>query len=207
MWRLDSFLDDLNAENLRAALRDPYIGNRIVVVQETTSTNDLVWQMAQEKVADGLVAFAERQTAGRGQRGNRWESEPHHGLWFSILLRPKIGPAESARLSTWAAQTVATTVQEQLRIKARVKPPNDVYVKERKIAGVLVEMRVEKDGAYLAIAGIGVNVNQNIEDFSEELRTSAGSLAIATGQRVDRREFAVALLRNLDRSYRELFVL
>src|SRR2546422_3480236 len=100
MSRLDSFLDDLNAENLRAALRDPYIGNRIVVVQETTSTNDLVWQMAQEKVADGLVAFAERQTAGRGQRGNRWESAPHHGLWFSILLRPKIGPAQSARLST-----------------------------------------------------------------------------------------------------------
>jgi BirA family transcriptional regulator, biotin operon repressor / biotin---[acetyl-CoA-carboxylase] ligase len=202
----DLFLDDLKADDLRAALDDPHIGNRIVVVEETTSTNDLVWQMAQEGSGDGLVVFAERQTAGRGQRGNRWESAPHQGLWFSILLRPKIGPAESARLTTWATQTVAATVEEALGINAAIKPPNDVYAGDRKIAGVLVEMRVEKTGDYLAIAGIGVNVNQSAGDFSDELCERAGSLAMAVGKRIDRPEFAIALLRDLDQSYCALFV-
>ena len=197
--------DNLNAEELRAALVGSYIGNQIVLLQETASTNDVAWQMAQDEIADGLVIFAERQTAGRGRRGNRWESAPHQGLWFSILLRPKIAPAESARLTKWAAQTVAQTIGEELRIAASIKLPNDVYVNRRKVAGVLVEMRVEKNGGYVAIAGIGINVNQAPEDFSEELQPRAGSLAQAVGKQVNRQQFAIALLRNLDRTYRAVF--
>ena len=89
--------ESLRGEELRAALTDPHIGNKIVIVEETSSTNDRVWEMAQKGSPAGLVVFAESQTAGRGQRGNRWESAPHLGIWFSILLRPGIGPADSAR--------------------------------------------------------------------------------------------------------------
>jgi BirA family biotin operon repressor/biotin-[acetyl-CoA-carboxylase] ligase len=83
--------------------------------------------------------------------------------------------------------------------------PNDVCVEEKKVAGVLVEMRAQENAPHLAIAGIGINVNQTVEDFSEELRPHAISLAVALDQPVDRQEFAVALLRNLDRTYREIF--
>lgn len=198
--------DNLNAEKLRTALPGFYIGNQIIVVPEAPSTNDLAWKMAQDEVADGLVVFAERQTAGRGQRGNRWESAPYQGLWFSILLRPKIAPSESGRLTEWAAQAVAQTIGEELRIGASIKSPNDVYVSGRKVAGVLVEMRVEKDGGYASIAGIGINVNQTAQDFPEELRGRAGSLASALGKPINRQQFAIALLRNLDRTYRALFL-
>jgi len=198
--------DNLNAEKLRTALLGFYIGNQIIVVQEAPSTNDLAWKMAQDEVSDGLVVFAERQTAGRGQRGNRWESAPYQGLWFSILLRPKIAPSESGRLTEWAAQAVAQTIGEELRIGASIKSPNDVYVSGRKVAGVLVEMRVEKDGGYASIAGIGINVNQTAQDFPEELRGRAGSLASALGKPINRQQFAIALLRNLDRTYRALFL-
>ncbi len=197
--------DSLRGEELRAALADQHIGNKIVIVEETSSTNDLVWQMAQEGSPAGLVIFAESQTAGRGQRGNRWESAGHLGLWFSILLRPGIQPADSARLTNWAAQTIARTIEESIHIESRIKMPNDIYVLERKVAGVLVEMRVEKTGDYAAIVGIGINVNQTTEDFSEEVRASAGSLAMAAGEQIDRQMFALALLRNLDRSYRAVF--
>lgn len=197
--------EELNAEKLREAIGDQYIGNQILVVAETASTNDFAWQRARDGGADGLTVFAERQTAGRGQRGNRWESAPHQGLWFSILLRPNIEPAESPRLTTWAAQSIVATAEEQLQIAARVKPPNDVFSGARKIAGVLVEMRVETSGRYAAIAGIGVNVNQTPADFSQALQARAGSLAMAAGRNVDRHEFAVALLRDLDRTYRALF--
>jgi BirA family biotin operon repressor/biotin-[acetyl-CoA-carboxylase] ligase len=197
--------DKLSAERLRAALGQTYIGSQIVVVEETSSTNDLVWQMAQEGMPDGLVVFAERQTAGRGQRGNQWESAPGQGLWFSILLRPGIEPADSARLTSWAADAVATTIQEELQIIPAIKLPNDVYIVAKKIAGVLVEMRVEKNGGYAAIAGIGVNVNQAHADFSPGLQLTAGSLAMAIGKTINRQRFAAALLHTLDRTYRALF--
>jgi BirA family biotin operon repressor/biotin-[acetyl-CoA-carboxylase] ligase len=197
--------DFLRGEELCAALADSHIGNKILIVEETSSTNDLVWQMAQHGSPDGLVVFAESQTGGRGQRGNRWESAAHLGLWFSILLRPQIGPADSARVVAWAAQIVRATIEEEIGIGAQVKLPNDIYLDARKVAGVLVEMRVDKDGGYAAIVGIGLNVNQSEGDFSESLRESAGSLAMAAGKQIDRQGLALALLRKLDQTYRELF--
>jgi BirA family biotin operon repressor/biotin-[acetyl-CoA-carboxylase] ligase len=197
--------DDLSAEDLRAALGECRIGRQIIVLRETASTNDFVFQMAAPTVPEGLVVFAERQNAGRGQRNNRWESAPGKGLWFSILLRPGIPVAESARLTSWAAETIDRTIREQLALRTTIKLPNDVYIKEGKVAGVLVEMRVIKGGGYVAILGIGVNVNQTAAEFSEEVRSGAISLAMAAGGQVDRHNFAVSLLRDLDRTYREQF--
>ena len=196
---------ELSAEDLRAALGECRIGRQIIVIRETSSTNDFVFRMATPSVPEGLVVFAEHQTAGRGQRNNRWESASHKGLWFSILLRPEIPVAESARLTNWTAETIAQTILEQFAIRAAIKLPNDIYIKERKIAGVLVEMRVIEDGGYVAIIGIGVNVNQTAEEFSEEVRSRAISLATVTGGQVDRHDFAVALLRDLDRTYSDNF--
>jgi BirA family biotin operon repressor/biotin-[acetyl-CoA-carboxylase] ligase len=197
--------ESLRGDELRTALSDSFIGDEVVVLEKTTSTNDAVWRMAQEGRAAGLVVFAERQTAGRGQRGNRWESGPYLGLWFSILLRPLIEPAESARLTTWAAKGIARTIEEQTGITAQIKLPNDICIAQRKIAGVLVEMRVEKNAGYAAIVGIGLNANHAITDFPVELRATAGSLAMAAGRPIDRQALAVALLRNLNCIYAELF--
>jgi BirA family biotin operon repressor/biotin-[acetyl-CoA-carboxylase] ligase len=197
--------DDLSADDLRAALGERRIGHQIIVLRETSSTNDFVFQMAAPGVREGLVVFAEHQTAGRGQRNNRWESAPGKGLWFSILLRPGIPVAESARLTSWAAEAIAQTILEQLALRTTIKLPNDIYFQEGKVAGVLVEMRVIKGGGYVAIVGIGVNVNQTAAEFSEEVRSRAISLAMATGRQVDRQNFAVSLLRDLDRTYSQLF--
>jgi BirA family biotin operon repressor/biotin-[acetyl-CoA-carboxylase] ligase len=175
------------------------------VVEETRSTNDFILQLIKPELAEGLVVFAERQTAGRGQRGNGWESAAHKGLWFSIFLRPKISLAESPRLTAWAAETVAGTVEKELALRPTIKAPNDVYIGDGKIAGVLVEMRAEADFGHVAIAGIGINVNHTREDFSAQLQGRAGSLVMAAGRRVNRYDLAVALLRNLNRSYIETF--
>ena len=194
--------DRLRAEKLRGGL---LIGREVVVLEETESTNDVVSQMAMGDWPEGLCVFAEHQTGGRGQRGNKWESGAGKGLWFSILLRPKIDIKDSARLTTWAAETVAKTIQDEFGLLAAVKPPNDVYVGNRKIAGVLAEMRAQAGASHVAILGIGLNVNHAPGDFSEELRDRAISLAIAQRRRVDRHLVAVALLRNLDQTYPAFF--
>jgi BirA family biotin operon repressor/biotin-[acetyl-CoA-carboxylase] ligase len=196
----------LDPEQVRRSLGSCTIGREIVVLEETTSTNDSALERASPDVAEGLVIFAEHQTAGRGQRRNRWESAPHLGLWFSILLRPKIDLRESPRLTAWAAAMVAQTIRAEFGLSPTIKAPNDVQIDGRKVAGVLVEMRAQANARHVAIAGIGVNVNHAREDFSEELREHAISIAMALNRKVDRGKFAIALLRNLDRSYPGLVI-
>ena len=195
--------DRLCAAELRTGLGHCTIGKDIVVLDETASTNDVVLQMANGGAAEGLVVFAEHQTAGRGQRGNVWESAAGKGLWFSILLRPKIAISDPAQFAQRTAQVVATTIQNEFSLAANVKLPNDIYIENRKVAGVLVEMRAQTKAPHLVVVGIGVNVNQMPHDFSDELRQNATSLAIARCDPIDRSAFALALLLNLDLLYRE----
>jgi BirA family biotin operon repressor/biotin-[acetyl-CoA-carboxylase] ligase len=198
--------EELVAEQLQANLSSGVIGREIIVLEQTASTNDAILQIASTNPKEGLVVFAEHQTAGRGQRGNSWASAAGKGLWFSILLRPKIDLANSPRLTAWAAEAVSGAIKDEFSLTPTIKLPNDVQIDGRKVAGVLIEMRAQEKAAHLAIAGIGVNVNQSREDFPEELQTKAISLAMALGKRVDRQSFAIALLRELDRTYRENFV-
>lgn len=197
-----SVRDRLRAEKLRGGL---IIGREVVVLEQIESTNDVIRQMAVGDWPEGLCVFAEHQTAGRGQRGNKWESVAGKGLWFSILLRPKIDIKELTRLTAWVAGEIARTLEDEFELPAAVRPPNDVYIADRKVAGVLVELRAQSGGPHIAVVGIGLNVNHSPSDFSEELRERATSLAIVRRARLDRHLLALALLRNLDRTYAELF--
>jgi len=195
--------DRLVAEELQAGIGNAVIGREIIVLEQTGSTNDAILQAANTNARAGLVIFAEHQTAGRGQRGNRWESAAGKGLWFSILLQPAIALANSPRLTAWAAEAVSGSIQNEFSLTPTIKLPNDVLIDGRKVAGVLIEMRAQEKALHLAIAGVGVNVNQS--DFPKELQDKAISLAMALGRQVDRKKFAITLLRNLDRTYRARF--
>ncbi|MGC2351903.1 MAG: biotin--[acetyl-CoA-carboxylase] ligase [Candidatus Udaeobacter sp.] len=198
-------LDRLIAKDLQAHFPCGTIGQRIIVLEQTGSTNDAILQVATANSNEGLVLFAEHQTSGRGQRGNRWESAVGKGLWFSILLRPKIQINDSGRLTIWAIEAISDVIRTELSLEPAIKLPNDVQLYGRKVAGVLVEMRAQEKAPHLAVVGVGINVNQSLEDFPPELRNRAISLAIALQRPVDRQKFAVVLLRNLDRTYRARF--
>ena len=137
--------DRLRSDLIRTALGQVTIGCQVVVLEETGSTNDVVRDMATGDWPEGLVVFAEHQTASRGQRGNKWESAAYQGICFSLLLRPGIPVEESARLTSWAARAVVSTIERQCQVQARVRSPNDIYINGRKIAGVLVEMLAQEN--------------------------------------------------------------
>jgi BirA family transcriptional regulator, biotin operon repressor / biotin---[acetyl-CoA-carboxylase] ligase len=218
-------LDGLIAEQLQAALPCSIIGRNIIVLGQTGSTNDAIFQVACPQgpavspgrhslgeggsppplVDEGLVLFAERQTAGRGQRGNRWESTAGKGLWFSILLQPEIQLSDSGRLTIWAIEAISDVIRTEFGLAPAIKLPNDVQLNGHKVAGVLVEMRAQDSAPHLAVVGIGINVNQCRDDFPAELQDRATSLAMSLGRQVDRQNLAVALLQNLDLTYREKF--
>lgn len=202
-------LDRLISDQLQAAVSCSIIGREIIVLEQTSSTNDDISRIASTdglpSIPEGLVVFAEHQTDGRGQRGNRWESTAGKGLWFSILLRPEIPLTDSGRLTVWAIEAISDVIRIEFRLDPAIKFPNDVQLNGRKVAGVLVEMRAQNKAPHLAVVGIGINVNQYRDDFPANLQDKAISLAMALGRQVVRQNFAVAVLRHLDFTYREKF--
>ncbi len=196
--RLVASPDRLIADDLHARLGPCPLVREIVVFEETDSTNDLAVRRGRAGAAGGLVIFAERQTAGRGRFGRRWASASHRGLWFSLLLRPALPMPHWPRLTTWAAVALTDAIEEALGLPAAIKWPNDLQIGGRKVAGILAESGADTAGEPFAVVGIGVNVNQQREDFPPEIAARAGSLRLATGRLLDRPAFAAALLRALD---------
>ncbi len=192
----------LDPDVLREGSGEGIIGRHVSVFRETASTNDLVLQLGENGEPQGFVLFAEKQTAGRGQFRRPWHSADGLGLWFSILLRKNL-PGESVvsltpYVSVCLTEALALVTGETFRIK----PPNDIYGRLGKVAGILIEART---GAKpFAVVGIGLNVNQLSEDFPEELRDTASSLALETGAAQDRTAVACAILQRLNARLGEL---
>jgi len=201
-YRLLSSPDTLHADDLLARLgKTKIIGRDIRVFQETTSTNDVMEKLARDKVAEGVVVFAESQTKGRGRLGRKWISPTRKGLWFSVLLRPEMRPQETTQLTVAAGVAIRRGIEAATELKAKIKWPNDILIGGRKAAGILTELTAELDRVKHVILGIGVDVNQGATEFPAELRKLATSLKIEAGIPFSRPELAVEILRELDRDY------
>jgi BirA family transcriptional regulator, biotin operon repressor / biotin---[acetyl-CoA-carboxylase] ligase len=186
------------SEDLEAALAAIPLVRRVVLHDETGSTNDDARRLAQEGAPDGTVVVARSQRAGRGRLGRAWHSPGGTGLYLSILLRPA-GPLE--RVGRYALVAGIATV-EACRAAgaagARIKWPNDVVVDGRKLAGILAELRSGADTAELVL-GFGVNLRTPEGGFPADIATTATSLAAASGGAgVDLAGTAVVLARALD---------
>lgn len=201
-YRLISTPDALHADDLYSRLGPvKVIGREIRVFNETTSTNDVAARLARGGAAEGAVIFAESQSKGRGRLGRAWLSPAGKGLWFTVLLRPKISPQAATQLTIAAATALSRAITQQTGIVPDIKWPNDLLIGGRKIAGILTEMTAELDKLKEVLLGIGMDVNLETSDFPPELRKIATSLRIESGQPVNRAELAVAVLRELDYDY------
>lgn len=180
------------------------VGRQIQVFQETSSTNEVAARLAGDGVAEGAVVFAEHQSRGRGRLGRAWFGATGKSVLMSLLLRPLLRPPEAARLTIIGAVAIARAVEKLTTIRPSIKWPNDVIVGEKKLAGILTEMRAEPDRIHHIVLGIGLNVNQTKTDFPEELRWRCSSFQVLTGQMWNRAEVAAALLKELDRDYQRM---
>ena len=204
-YRLVSSPDALHADDLHARLgKTRVIGRDIQVFEQTTSTNDVIEKLARDGVKEGSVVFAESQTKGRGRLGRKWMSPTHKGLWFSILLRPNLRPQETTQLTVASATALRRAIKHVTGLSPEIKWPNDLLIGGKKIVGILTEMSAEVDRVRHIILGIGVDVNQDADEFPLELRQIATSLKIEAGGEICRAELAVEILRELDADYTRL---
>jgi BirA family biotin operon repressor/biotin-[acetyl-CoA-carboxylase] ligase len=190
----------MNAPEIQL-LDTPALGQPLIDLEEATSTNDVLRELAGQGAAEGTTVVARLQTRGRGRQYRPWHSPPGLGLYLSVLLRPPWPASESGALALLAGIAVATALQQLGVSDLKLKWPNDVLAGGKKISGVLIEPALKGDHIAHAVIGIGVNVRHGAEDFPPELRGTATSCALM-GLDCSLVQARAAVLAALDAAYR-----
>ncbi len=202
-YRLLTTPDLLLAADIENGLDCQIMGQSVVSFPEVDSTNVQLRRLAEDGALEGTVVVADRQSAGRGRLGRRWESPFGVNLYCSILLRPQIPVQQASQLTFLSAVAVAETLNKVCHMSAKVKWPNDILIDGAKISGLLNEMNAETEQIHFVILGIGINLNMTADQFPDELKYPATSAFLETGETVNRLVFLQELLQCLDRYYSE----
>lgn len=197
-YRLVEIPDRVSALEVGPLLSTHDLGRTISYFEVLESTNATAYRMASEGAFHGEVVIAEQQTAGKGRRGRTWISPAGQNLYFSAILRPELPPQRAPELTLVAAVALAEILRESGAREAAIKWPNDVLIGGRKVAGILTELSADTERVHFVIVGVGVNLNGRAEDFPEELRPLATSLAAEREAPVPRALFTAALLTRLE---------
>lgn len=202
---MDLSQDLLTPSEIKPILTTGWMGRTIHHFQTIDSTNSKAYQLALHGAEEGEVVVAESQEKGRGRLGRPWYSPPSLNLYLSVILRPKIPPHQASLLTLMAAVATADAVQEISGLLPLIKWPNDILLRDRKVAGLLNEIHSGMDRVHFVILGIGVNLNMDGKLFSKEIRKVATSLKKEMGRAVSRKAFLQALLQKLEAWY-EIFL-
>ena len=166
----------------------------------TASTNDLALALSNTGAPDSTLIVADSQSAGRGRlTGRTWHSPPGTGLYFSLILRPRLPPHDFPKLTLAAGLALCKALESHTPCHPGLKWPNDLFLHGKKCGGILTETQaVAGAGQTAVVIGIGLNVNTPAETFSGELRAKATSLLAETGALYDRGLLLTAILAELD---------
>jgi BirA family biotin operon repressor/biotin-[acetyl-CoA-carboxylase] ligase len=166
----------------------------------TGSTNDLALAQSNTGAPEGTLVVADSQSAGRGRlEGRAWLSPPGTGLYFSLILRPQLAPADFPKLTLAAGLALCKALESHTHCQPGLKWPNDLFLHGKKCGGILTETQAMTGAGQTAVViGIGLNVNTPAEAFAGELQTKATSLLVETGTLQDRGALLAAILTELD---------
>ena len=193
--------DLLLPQEIQPTLRTKVVGQTMVHYEEIPSSNNEAKRLALSGTPDGTVVVAEAQGAGKGRLSRGWYSPARKGIWFSVVLRPSFLPQEAPKCTLKAAVAVVRAMKD-MGFSVGIKWPNDVLDKDgKKLVGILTEMSAEMERVNYVVIGTGINVNLWSEDFPEDVRDIATSLAMLRGGKVDRAELFARVLEAMDELY------
>lgn len=180
------------------------IGKEIVVYDEVESTNTKADELLKQGYPSGTVVIADKQIKGRGRLGRKWISPAGKNLYLSIAIKPNIPPKYATLLTLTIVVACTTALRRYTDVPVMIKWPNDMLINERKVGGILTEMKIEEEKIKSAIVGIGINVNMTEEDIPEEIKEIASSLKIYKRQDFSRSLLAAEIIKESDRWYQLL---
>ena len=195
----------LNHNLIINALKQSMFSGKLMFYDRVESTNDLAKAMALEGAENGTVIIAEEQTSGRGRMGRKWLSPPSSNLLFSLLLRPDLYTEKVFTLTMLLALSTVEAVETQTGVNAMIKWPNDIYVQDRKLAGILTEFSVTGNRLNHVILGIGINVNWDPEEATDShMLYPATSLMREAGHTVSREFLLINILSAYETHYMDV---
>ena len=199
-YRLSADSNRISADLIAPLLTTKEIGRNMQVFSEIDSTNTAAKKLASERVPDGTVIIADKQTEGRGRMGRSFESPSGTGIYMSLVLYPEFGLECAPLITSAAACAVAEAIDEVCGCDVSIKWVNDLYLNGRKICGILTEasLGLEMKNLGHAVIGIGVNVRSVRNVFGEELGNIATSIEDETGVKADRNVLCGAMLNKLE---------
>jgi len=177
------------------------IGHKISRFAEVTSTNDVAKELAAQGAEEGTVVVAEVQTCGRGRLGKEWLS-PKGGIWFSMILRPKVKAKDTFKITFLTAVAVAKAIRKMFRLNAEIEWPNDVLVNGKKVCGILTETSIRGEKVDSVVVGVGINANIDINFFPKNLKKAVTTLSTELNREIDRKKFLRKLLEELEAYYK-----
>ena len=191
----------LSAERIRSGLTTRFVGQNLVYLPETGSTNDVARQLAAEGAPDGTLVLTDYQAAGRGRLARRWEAPPGSSLLLSLLFRPALVPQQVQRLTMICGLAAVDAIEATAGLRVGLKWPNDVVQDGAKLGGILTEVGWKGAGVEYAVVGIGLNVNLDPARLPGSLLLPATSLAHLLGREVERLALLWAFLQAVERRY------
>lgn len=200
-YRIMKTPEKVTADEIRLGLQTDFLGRHIYYEESIDSTQKIAHRLAYEGAPEGTIIIAEEQLAGKGRMARKWYSPKYTGVWMSMILRPNIPPPKAPQLTLIAAVAVVQAIQAMTSLTPQIKWPNDILINGKKVTGILTELLAEADKINAIIIGIGINVNQQMEDYPEELRAIATSLFIETGEKLQRAQLIRTLLLKIEQLY------
>jgi BirA family biotin operon repressor/biotin-[acetyl-CoA-carboxylase] ligase len=181
-------------------LKTQFIGKKIRYLENTPSTIWVGKQMCSEGDVGkmhGMVIIAEEQTGGIGRMGRAWVS-PSGGIWITIVLKPRV-PIDHIFMITMAGSiAIARAIRKEFDLGALIKWPNDIFIGNKKVAGLLLELAAEADSVHYCLLSIGIDVNVPLNQFSPALQKDITSISAEVGHEVDRASFLARILKEFE---------
>ncbi len=174
-----------------------------IFLDTLNSTNTYCKKISENEFTKDTVVIADTQSQGKGTKGRSWISPKGKGLWFSILLKPSVQLKDINFLTILTSTALHNTFLD-FGITTKIKWPNDIYLNSKKLCGILTESKISNNKVEYVIIGVGININLQLNDFSDELKNKATSLLISTGKSFDREEILNKFLENFYEQYNEL---
>lgn len=199
-YLLTDMPDRVDPARISATISTDRYGKTIHYLEECPTTQEIAQQLAREGAPDGTIVIAESQTEGKGRMMRPWESTKSKGIWMTVIVRPNVLPHQAPQFTLIAAVAIVNAMKSLYKnFTPVIKWPNDLLVNGRKCTGILTEMLAEIDRVDALLIGIGINVNQQLNDFPEELHDIATSISIEEGNSIDRGELVASILSYLER--------
>jgi BirA family biotin operon repressor/biotin-[acetyl-CoA-carboxylase] ligase len=200
-YRLTGIPDRLYPVEILDGLATRVLGREIDYYEDIGSTNEVARERAAKGAGEGLLVVAEEQTGGKGRLGRQWYSPRSKGIIFTLLLYPPVNPSRASQITMLAAVSLASAIRSETGVGAGIKWPNDLLIGGRKVCGILAELSAEVDRIGHLVVGIGINANQDLGDFPEDVRDKATSLKLETGATVSRVRLLQVSLESFEHWY------